>query len=50
MRELAKGCTYALLRLTFVLLALAIVVPGALVVVPVVWLLRRLQDSTSRVE
>jgi hypothetical protein len=45
--ERAKGCAHALLRITLISLRLALLVAGCAVLLPVVWLVRRLQPTPT---
>ena len=45
--ELAKWCVAVSFRLALVVLAVAVLVTGLVVVMPVVWLVRRLQTSPT---
>jgi len=45
--ERAKGCAHALLRITLISLGLTLLVAGFAVVLPLVWLVRRLQPAST---
>ena len=47
MLEIAKATAYALLKLGLILLAVAVLVSGFLAVMPLVWVVRRMQASPT---